>query len=319
MRTLKLIISYDGAAYAGWQYQPDRQTVQQTLEAALRSVTGETIRVLASGRTDAGVHALGQVVGFSTNCALPPEVFLRALNANLPDDIAVLDVSEAPADFHAISHARRKRYRYLIHDGPVRQVFLRNYVWHYIHGRLNEAAMARAAEPLLGTHDLRSFQSSGAERETTVRTVFELSVRRGGDASGQWPVASGQRRERGEGRGEREGERDESIHYQSPTALTLTLSQRERGLYSESPNPESPNPESPNHESPNHESPLIIIEVEADGFLYNMVRAIVGTLVEVGRGRRPESWPAEVLAAADRRRAGPTAPPQGLFLVEVRY
>jgi tRNA pseudouridine38-40 synthase len=309
---LKLTIAYDGTAYAGWQFQPDRQTVQQTLEAALRSVTGETIRVLASGRTDAGVHALGQVVGFSTNCTLPPEVMLRALNANLPDDIAVLDVSEAPADFHAISHARRKRYRYLIHDGPIRQVFLRNYVWHYIHGRLDEAAMARAAEQLKGTHDFRSFQSSGAERETTVRTVFELSVRRE-DASGLWPVASGQRVENGDGRGARE----ETPRNQSQTALTPTLSKGERGLNSEPRISDPRIPELPNPRPP--DSPLIIIEVVADGFLYNMVRAIVGTLVEVGRGRRPESWPAEVLRAADRRLAGPTAPPQGLFLVEVKY
>lgn len=253
MRTLKLTLAYDGTAYAGWQVQPDCCTVQGTLEAAIEKVTGQRVRLLASGRTDAGVHALGQVVGFQTQSGLPVEVLKRALCAELPPDVAVLDVAEVPEGFHPIRDAVRKRYRYLIHDGPVRDVFRRQYGWHYGRGRLDAEAMGRAAEALVGTHDFRSFQSSGAERESSVRTVFEIGVRRG----------------RGEGGGE------------------------------------------------GHD--WITLEVEADGFLYNMVRAIVGTLVEVGRGARPESWPAEVLKAADRSAAGPTAPPQGLFLVRVDY
>lgn len=249
MRTLKLTIAYDGTAYAGWQVQPERPTVQETLENAIAKVTGRHTRTLASGRTDAGVHALGQVVGFRTDSALPPEVLLRALNANLPHDVAVLNVAEVSNDFHPIADVLRKRYRYLIDDGPVRDVFQRHFVWHYIYGRLDADAMSRAAAALVGTHDFSSFESSGAERKTSVRTVFELSIERGGAGQGG-PIA---------------------------------------------------------------------IEIEADGFLYNMVRAIVGTLVEVGRGSRPEGWPAEVLAAQDRRLAGPTAPPQGLFLLRVRY
>jgi tRNA pseudouridine38-40 synthase len=249
MRTLKLTLAYDGTAYAGWQVQPGMATVQQTLEDAIEKVTGRTTRVLASGRTDAGVHALGQVVGCRTPSDLPADVLRRALGAELPQDVVLLEVAEAPDDFHAIRDAVRKRYRYAIHDAPVRDVFQRLYCWHYTHGRLDADAMNRAAEALLGKHDFRSFQSSGAERESSVRTIFEISVRRGrGEAAG-W----------------------------------------------------------------------ITLEVEADGFLYNMVRAIVGTLVEVGRGAQPESWPAEALQAADRSAAGPTAPPQGLFLVRVDY
>ncbi|MEN6459592.1 MAG: tRNA pseudouridine(38-40) synthase TruA [Thermoguttaceae bacterium] len=253
MRTLKITIAYDGTDYAGWQFQPDRPTVQQTLEAALATVTREQIRVLASGRTDAGVHALAQVVGFQTDSTLPLDVLRRALNANLPEDIAVLQVEEAPDGFHAISHVVRKRYRYVIHDGPVRDVFGRRYTWHYVHGRLDAEAMQRAAVSLLGTHDFRSFETSGAERATSVRTVFAISVERG----------------------------------------------RAGGLA----------------DLEDH----ITIEVEADGFLYNMVRAIVGTLVEVGRGRRPVEWPGDVLQAMNRRAAGPTAPPQGLSLLRVEY
>lgn len=249
MRTLKLTLAYDGTAYAGWQWQPGQPTVQGVLEAALEKVTGAGGgRTLASGRTDAGVHALGQVVGLRTASRLECPVLLRALNANLPDDVAVLDVSEAPRDFHPIRDARAKRYRYVIHDGPVRDVFHRRWSWH-VPTRLDEEAMDRAAAGLTGRHDFRSFQTTGAPRKSTVRTLRELWVRR----------------------------------------------------------------------RPAPEEHLVLTEVEADGFLYNMVRAIVGTLVEVGRGAEPESWPAEVLAAADRARAGPTAPPQGLVMVSVRY
>ncbi len=282
MRTIKLTIAYDGTAYAGWQVQPDRTTVQQTLEEALEKVTGERIRVLASGRTDAGVHALGQVVGFSTECKLPLDVFHRAINANLPPDVAVLDAVEAPEGFHPISHARRKRYRYAIHDGPVRDVFQRRYAWHYRRGRLDAEAMRRAAAALLGTHDFSSFETSGAERATSVRTIFDISVRRG----------------RAGGENEGLGIRDRGLEvrdcYNAPRL-------RSRGACS------------------SDSDDFIIIEVEADGFLYNMVRTIVGTLVEVGCGKRPESWPGEVLRSMDRRVAGPTAPPQGLFLVYVKY
>ena len=248
MRVLKLKLAYDGTAYRGWQVQPNQPTIQRSLETAIEKVTGESIRILASGRTDSGVHALGQVVGVPTNSTLDIEVFKRAINASLPDDIAVLDVADATRDFHAIRDAVSKRYRYVIHDGDVRDVMLLRYCWHYP-VRLDADAMQRAAQALVGTHDFRSFQSTGAPRESTVRTVSELSVVRG------------QGTERG----------------------------------------------------------TITIEVEADGFLYNMVRAIVGSLVEVGRDAESEAWLAAVLAAHDRDKAGPTAPPRGLFLVNVNY
>jgi tRNA pseudouridine38-40 synthase len=245
MRSLKLTLAYDGTAYSGWQVQPGRETVQARLEASLHEVTGQTVRTVASGRTDAGVHALGQVVSLALETSLADDDLLRALNANLPDDVAVLEVCTAGEGFHAIRDARRKRYRYTLHDGPVRDVFLRRYAWSTRTG-LDAAAMHRAAQALVGTHDFAAFQSTGAPRRSTVRTVDQLTVRR---------VAEDR----------------------------------------------------------------IDVEIQADGFLYNMVRAIVGSLVEIGRGAQPEAWLDEVLRAADRSAAGPTAPPQGLFLVSVDY
>ncbi|MDY0170645.1 MAG: tRNA pseudouridine(38-40) synthase TruA [Thermoguttaceae bacterium] len=262
MRTFKLTLAYDGTAYEGWQVQPGRPTIQDALETAIEEVTCQRVRAVASGRTDAGVHAFGQVVAFSANTSLSCQALRRALNANLPRDIAVLDAAEAPADFHPIRDARRKRYRYVIYDGAVRDVFFLRFAWHYPYGRLDAAAMQRAAKPLLGRHDFRSFQTAGADRKTSVRTVFELPVRRG--------------------------------------------SARNEPLLG-----------NPGEGSDGQD--WILLEIEADGFLYNMVRAIVGTLTEVGRGARLEHWPAEVLAARDRRVAGPTAPPHGLFLVNVTY
>ena len=247
-RNLRLTLAYDGTDYAGWQVQPDQLTVQEVVERALEKITGSPTRILASGRTDAGVHALGQVASFRSDTRLTTDVLHRALNGELPNDVAVLDVSEVPEGFHPIRDAARKRYRYTIHDGPVRDVFGRRYSWHY-RRHLDADSMHQAAGKLLGTHDFAAFQTSGAPRQSTVRTIFDVSVKRG------------------------------------------------RGAKSD----------------------VVTLDVEADGFLYNMVRTIVGTLVEVGRGAQSEAWVSEVLASTDRRQAGSTAPPQGLFLLWVTY
>ena len=172
MRRIKLTLAYDGTAYAGWQVQPGMTTVQGTLESAIEKITGQAGRLLASGRTDAGVHALGQVAAFHTKSTLTPEVLQRALNAELPHDVAVLLAEEAAADFHPIRDAVRKRYRYVIHDGLVRDVFRRSYCWQYVYGRLDAEAMQRAAAALLGTHDFSSFQTSGSHG----RAAFELCL-----------------------------------------------------------------------------------------------------------------------------------------------
>lgn len=247
-RWLKLTVAYDGARYSGWQSQPDRPTVQGTIEAAWHEITQETLRVTAAGRTDAGVHALGQVVGLSTETLLSTATLLRALNAVLPSDVAVVRIEEAHEGFHATYEAIGKRYRYQIHNGRVPSVFDRDFAWHFPH-ELDEEAMRRAGQVLIGRHDFSSFETAGSERPDSVRTITELTVARG----------------------------------------AAELAER------------------------------VTIEVAGDGFLYNMVRTIVGTLVEVGRGARDEAWPGDVLVACDRRQAGQTAPPHGLFLVRVDY
>jgi tRNA pseudouridine38-40 synthase len=245
MRNIKLIVSYDGTEFNGWQTQPGFRTVQETLELAIAKLTGEErIRVNASGRTDAGVHAVGQVLNFYTAAAYPPDVLVRAINANLPPDVIVREAADMPQSFDANRDAKRKLYRYVIHDGPVSDVFLRRYAYHVRH-RLDVDAMKRAAQPLVGRHEFHSFETDWPNRMSSVRTITHLALNRLGD----W----------------------------------------------------------------------IRLDVEADGFLYNMVRAIAGTLVNVGRGYWAESHVGEILRAEDRKKAGPTAPAQGLFLMRVTY
>lgn len=244
MRNFKLTLSYDGTDFNGWQTQPGYRTVQDTLEQAIAAVTGVRPRANASGRTDAGVHAVGQVVNFHSDTRLSPETLLRAVNANLPPDVVVREAAEAGQAFDANKDAVRKLYRYVIRDSPVPDPFLRRYAAWSKH-RLDAQAMARAGRALVGRHDFHSFETDWPNRLSSVRTVTHLGVNRAGE--------------------------------------------------------------------------YIWIDVEADGFLYNMVRAIAGTLMNVGRGFWPESKVAEILNAEDRAEAGPTAPACGLFLMRVTY
>ncbi len=245
MRNVRLTVSYDGTDFFGWQTQPERRTVQETLEKAIAELTGEErVRVNGSGRTDTGVHALGQVVNFRTEAKYPADVFLRAVNARLPADVVITEAEEVPEAFDANRDARRKLYRYVLHDGDVPNLFLRRYCCHTRY-KLDATAMARAAAPLRGRHDFRCFETEWPNRRTSVRTITHLAVNRFGD----W----------------------------------------------------------------------IWLDIEADGFLYNMVRAIAGTLMNVGDGFWLESRVAEILEAGDRNLAGPTAPASGLFLMRVTY
>jgi tRNA pseudouridine38-40 synthase len=248
MQFFKLIIAYDGTGYSGWQVQPNGVTIQQLLEEAWHEVTGESVRIMASGRTDAGVHAEGQVCSVESATSLDCLTLERALNASCPDNISILQVDFADAGFHAIRDAVQKTYRYQIQFGRIRDPLQCQWRW-FIPSLVDVAGLEQAARLLEGEHDFASFQASGSDRKTTIRNVSQIRVN-------QW----------------------------------------QRSVFG-----------------------YLDIEVTANGFLYNMVRNIVGTLVAVGQGKRQPEWVLQVLEQKDRTFAGPTAPAHGLFLVRVDY
>ncbi len=255
MRTFKLTLAYDGTDYVGWQRQASGASIQGCLEAALADIAGTSIPVVGAGRTDAGVHALGQVAGVRLGVRIDPGALARAVNARLPPDIRVVGSVEVADAFHARFDAVAKAYRYRLLHGPVMSPFLRRYAWH-VREPLDAGAMAGAGRMLVGEHDFAAFQAVGGGVRTTVRTVFELTVRAP-------PAAS---------TGAEAGGAD-----------------------------------------------MTVVDVRGSGFLRHMVRTIVGTLVEVGRGRRDPGDVGRVLRGADRAAAGPTAPARGLFLTGVEY
>lgn len=244
-RNLRLTLEYDGTRYHGWQRQKNALTLQEVVESALGRLTGEAVRLIASGRTDAGVHARGQVVNFFTQSPLPPQAFVHGLNALLPRDIAVLAAAEAPLDFHARYAARWKTYQYVILSRPVRSPLMERYAW-WLAGALDFTAMRAAARFLPGEHNFTAFRAAGSRPGPAVRRVRQAA----------W------------------------------------------------------------HKEPDGR---LVFTITADGFLRGMVRSLVGTMVEIGRGKYPPDYLKELLEKRDRRLAGPTAPPQGLFLVGVEY
>lgn len=267
-RNIMLTIAYDGTSYHGWQVQPNGITVQECVEEAIRKLTGETLRVLCAGRTDSGVHALGQVASFHTTSQIPAEQFRRGIQRYLPDDIAIIRSQAVATEFHATFSAVRKRYQYLIWDGPVAPPALRHHVYR-TRRALQVQPMQEALAALTGTHDFRCFETNYPNKATSVRTILDAVIERCPPPA-VWNAATG---------------------WQPTDARP--------------------------HEDP--QRPLIRFEVEADGFLYNMVRAIVGTLLRIGNGQRPASYLGDVIASMDRGQAGSTAPAQGLTLMRVDY
>lgn len=249
----KLLLAYDGTDFAGWQIQPGKRTVQGQLEETLTRLCHSRVVVIGSGRTDAGVHARGQVATARVmNWRAGTDSLHRALQANLPTDISVLKCSIAEPGFHPINHAIGKRYEYLMRWSQPIDPFARRLFWQLPY-QLDVDAMRRAAECLIGRHDFRSFQSAGSDKKTSIREIRHVHI----------------------------------------TSKKVYV--------------------------PGGVGEDYLVEVQADGFLYNMVRIIVGSLVEIGRGKQPIRWMAEALQACDRKVAGVTAPPQGLCLVHVDY
>ena len=245
MRTIKLLLEYDGANYQGWQVQPRGPTIQGILEEKLSLLAKEPIQLIGSGRTDSGVHALGQVAHFKTQSQMDVDSMQRALNGLLSPDIVIRKIEEVEEGFHARRHSKSKVYEYRILNRSLRSAFHRGYVWH-IPQKLNLMEMRKATKSLIGEHDFSAFRTVGSSTRTTVRRVLRAEWKRGRDG-------------------------------------------------------------------------LIRFEIEANGFLKQMVRSIIGTLVEIGKGRMKATEIRKILNSRERKEAGPTAPAQGLFLKEVKY
>jgi tRNA pseudouridine38-40 synthase len=254
MRTFKVTLSYDGTDFSGFQRQANARSVQAEIETALAAIDGRHVTVTGAGRTDAGVHALGQVASFTLSSAIAEGDLFRALNAKLPEDVRILSTEVAASGFNARFSARSKIYRYRISNTRVMSPFQRRFAWH-ISRRLDLAAMSEAARELLGEHDFACFQAKGAPGS---RNRVRTSTR------------------------------------------TMT-----RSHWAEEPLPDR--------------GRLLTYEIAGTGFLKYMVRAVVGTLVEVGDGRRTPASLRDLLDSGNRGAAGPTAPPSGLYLVRVDY
>ena len=244
MRNIKLTIRYDGTEYAGWQFQKNAVSIQETIEKALRKITGRKVSVIASGRTDAGVHAAAQIANFRTSSKMPLKNLRLALNAVLPDDIVITDAEEASLKFNAQKSATSKLYRYTIYNKDFMDPLLRRFA-SKCYFKIDIARMRKGAKCLIGRHDFTSFQTKDSPRKNAFRTIKKIAIKRAGD--------------------------------------------------------------------------VICIDIEADGFLYNMVRNIVGTLIEVGRGKFATEKVKEILARKDKCSCGPTAAAKGLCLIKVRY
>ncbi|MBN1347313.1 MAG: tRNA pseudouridine(38-40) synthase TruA [Phycisphaerae bacterium] len=245
-RNVKLVIAYDGTDFHGWQRQPSLRTVQGTIEQAARRVLRHQVEVLGSGRTDAGVHAAGQVANFRTTSQVPIQNMRRAIGSRLPKDVTIVSACEVPMSFDAIKSSRGKLYRYRVHCAEGRPVErqLQRQTYHFWQ-RLAIEPMRQGARYLMGRQDFRAMATQGSPREHTIRTVTGIHIHR---------------------------------HYDE-----------------------------------------VRFDVQGRGFLYNQVRNMVGTLIEVGRGHWPPERVAEIMASGDRSQAGPTTPARGLCLQWVRY
>lgn len=244
MKNIRLTIEYDGKDFNGWQKQPNKLNIQGEIERAIEEITGEKVDLIASGRTDAGVHALAQMANFKTNSNLPVEKYPIALNTKLKKSIRIQKAEEVEEDFHSRYHCKQKTYRYVINNSEQGSSIYRN-LEYFVPNKLNVEKMQEAVKYFEGEHDFKAFKASGTSSKSSVRTIYKTKVEKQGDR--------------------------------------------------------------------------IVIELTGNGFLYNMVRIIAGTLVEVGLGKIEPNGIPKIIEKGERARAGKTLPPQGLYLVKVEY
>lgn len=316
-RRILLRVAYDGTNYHGWQLQPNAATIEGELNRALCVLTGEEIVVTGASRTDAGVHALGNVAVFDTTSRIPAEKFSYALNQRLPEDIVIQSSKQVADDFHPRHCDCRKTYEYDILNRTFPLPAYRNTAY-FLYGTLNIEAMRRACQAFLGEHDFASFCAAGAQVQTTVRKIYSLEVecRPLTEAGTPVPPASGEAVNAADGK---HGEQVQQA--QSASGEMLNAAAGESDEQVKQAQPESGETAIPAAGGVNAGSAdqLLTIRVKGNGFLYNMVRIIAGTLVEVGRGHIKPEEVAGIIAAKDRAKAGPTAPARGLRLVEIEY
>ena len=316
-RRILLRVAYDGTNYHGWQLQPNAATIEGELNRALCALTGEEIVVTGASRTDAGVHALGNVAVFDTTSRIPAEKFSYALNQRLPEDIVIQSSKQVADDFHPRHCDCRKTYEYDILNRTFPLPAYRNTAY-FLYGTLNIEAMRRACQAFLGEHDFASFCAAGAQVQTTVRTIYSLEVecRPLTEAGTPVPPVSGEAVNAADGK---HGEQVQQA--QSASGEMLNAAAGESDEQVQQAQPESGETAIPAAGGTNAGSAdqLLTIRVKGNGFLYNMVRIIAGTLVEVGRGHIKPEEVAGIIAAKDRANAGPTAPARGLRLVEIEY
>ncbi len=316
-RRILLRVAYDGTNYHGWQLQPNAATIEGELNRALCALTGEEIVVTGASRTDAGVHALGNVAVFDTTSRIPAEKFSYALNQRLPEDIVIQSSKQVADDFHPRHCDCRKTYEYDILNRTFPLPAYRNTAY-FLYGTLDIEAMQKACQAFLGEHDFASFCAAGAQVQTTVRTIYSLTVECRPLTEAGTPVSPAS----GEAVNAADGKHGEQVQQaQSASGEMLNAAAGESDEQVQQAQPESGETAIPAAGGTNAGSAdqLLTICVKGNGFLYNMVRIIAGTLVEVGRGHIKPEEVAGIIAAKDRANAGPTAPARGLRLVEIEY
>lgn len=316
MKRIKLIVSYDGTNYVGWQVQKNGLAVEQVINEHLRKLLKEDITIIGASRTDSGVHAAGNVAVFDTETRIPAEKIFLALNQGLPDDIKIVSSEEVDPDFHPRYHAKTKTYQYTILNSRYYAPLYRLYAG-YVFYRLDVDKMREAAQYLVGEHDFLAFSTAGGQQKSSIRTIHSIVIETEplGNHCGYALAANGVQQP-SEGRAEA-AECAGSVE-RAGLAECMKLAECKGAVASDTDGQPAADG-FVNHKRVDYEPQLIRITINGNGFLYNMVRIITGTLIKVGMGIYPPEYVKEILDSRDRRLSAPKAAACGLTLLEIEY
>lgn len=317
MKNIKLVVAYDGTNYSGWQIQPNAVTIEQLLDKAINSLTGENIHVTGASRTDAGVHAMGNVAVFKTNSTIPGRRWAYAINRFLPDDIVVQASWEVEKNFHPRHCNTVKTYEYKILNTPFPFPKERNYSWHVSHD-LNINKMKEAAQILVGEHDFKSFCCVRTQTESTVRHIYSIEIIKENIYNKN--ISEKFSNKYNNDSIKKNGDNNKNCLDMKASDNMSGLSDKIFGKnYSCDDKLQNNNVSAANRADNISNGSYITIRIKGNGFLYNMVRIIAGTLMQVGRGQLTPAAVQNMLLSKDRCCAGQTAPPQGLTLMGIDY